>query len=100
MLLGCAVGGTVSGAHPIHETGEGRPMNQPHRPAASRRDVLKLGAAAVAAAAFAPSLVRAFDHEDAEYGGFSMGIQSYTLRNMSLENALKALRNDLKLHQV
>ena len=69
------------------------------RPTASRRDVLRLGAASFAAAAFAPALSNALEQTD-EYGGLPMGIQSYSLRSMSLDNALAALRNDLKLSEI
>ena len=65
----------------------------------SRRDVLKLGAAAIAGVAILPSLVRAAEKDDA-FGGLPMGLQSYTLRSMSLDNALKAMHDDLKLHEV
>jgi sugar phosphate isomerase/epimerase len=65
----------------------------------TRRDVFKLGAATLAATAFGPSLVRAADADD-EYGGLPMGIQSYTLRSMSLDNALQAIQQDLKLKEV
>ena len=59
-------------------------MTQP-----SRRDFVKLTAATLAGAAFAPSLIRAAEGND-EYGGLPMGIQSYTLRSMNLDNALKS----------
>jgi inosose dehydratase len=76
-------------------------MSQRFAPATSRRDVLKLGAAAMTAATFLPSLARALETGAAdEYGGLSIGIQSYTLRSMSLEKALAAMQNDLKLHEV
>jgi sugar phosphate isomerase/epimerase len=52
------------------------------------------------AATFAPSLARALEHGPAEYGGLPMGIQSYTLRSMSLDAALAALRKDLELDQI
>jgi sugar phosphate isomerase/epimerase len=61
---------------------------------------LKFGAAALAASAFGPSLARALQHGSAEYGGLPMGIQSYTLRSMSLDAALAAMRKDLNLDQV
>jgi inosose dehydratase len=69
--------------------------------AASRRDVLKLAAASVAAATLLRSspAAAAPDRSD-EYGGLPMGIQSYTLRSMSLDNLLQAMHNDLKLHEV
>src|SRR6478609_7556541 len=75
-------------------------MNQRFAPHTSRRNVLKMGVAAMTAATFAPSLARALDHGPEEYGGLPIGMQSYTLRSMSLENALKAMQNDLKLREV
>jgi sugar phosphate isomerase/epimerase len=59
-----------------------------------------MGVAAMTAATFAPSLARALEHGPAEYGGLPMGIQSYTLRSMSLDAALAALRKDLDLDQI
>ena len=74
-------------------------MPHPHLPG-SRREFLKLGAAAAVAAVSAPGLLaRADDHED-EYGGLPIGLQSYTLREMSLDNALKAMQKDLKIKEV
>lgn len=74
-------------------------------PPQSRRSFLKLGGAALAAAALArtqfhglPALA-AEEHSDA-YGGLKMGIQSYTLRDRSFEKMLEAMQNDLKLHFV
>jgi sugar phosphate isomerase/epimerase len=70
-------------------------------PATTRRDVLKMGVAAMTAAAFGPSLARAAEGAAAdEYGGLPMGLQSYTLRSMSIENAMKAMQNDFKLHEI
>jgi inosose dehydratase len=71
----------------------------PHSSSTSRRDVLKISALSAVGAVLAPSLVHALEHTD-EYGGLAMGVQSYTLRSMSPENAFKAIRNDLKLEEV
>jgi sugar phosphate isomerase/epimerase len=57
-------------------------------PSLSRRDFLRTSAALSAAAAF-PTLVNAKD-EDA-FGGFIIGIQSYTFRNFKLEPAVKKI---------
>jgi inosose dehydratase len=57
-------------------------------PSLSRRDFLYTGAALSAAAAF-PALVAAKD-EDA-FGGFTVGIQSYTFRQFKLEQAVKKI---------
>lgn len=54
----------------------------------SRRDALRTGAAAVAAAAL-PGFVRAKDEDP--FGGFTVAIQSYTFRNFKLEQALKRI---------
>lgn len=74
-------------------------------PPQSRRSFLKLGGAALAAAALARTqlhglpAIAAEEHSDA-YGGLKMGIQSYTLRDRSFEKMLEAMQNDLKLHFV
>lgn len=74
------------------------------RPLASRRLFLALGAAAFGAAAAGVPFAGAKETADArtpdEYGGLHMGIQSYTLRSMSLDLALAAMQNDLMLHEV
>ena len=78
-------------------------MNRPARPAAaaSRRDVLKFGVASLAAASLSlPALDLLADEHDDGYGGIPMGIQSYSLRKLSLENVLKAVHDELKLHEI
>ena len=74
-------------------------MSHPNA-SASRRDFLKAGAAAFAVAAVVPGLTAFAADADPAYGGLPIGLQSYTLREMSLENALKAMQNDLKIHEV
>src|SRR5262249_38319872 len=54
----------------------------------SRRDFLRTSAALSAAAAF-PTLVNAKDEN--AFGGFTIGIQSYTFRNFKLEQAVKKI---------
>ena len=67
----------------------------------SRRSFLKLGAAATAAAALSAHLPSvALGADAADYGGLPMGIQTYTLRSLSFENALETIANDLKLKNV
>lgn len=66
----------------------------------SRRDFLKYGTAAALAAAAMPGLLARAAEADPEYGGLPIGLQSYTLREMSLDNALAAMQNDLKIHEV
>ena len=59
----------------------------------SRRDFLKVGAVAAVACAATPSLFAADD----PYRGFKMGIQSYSLREFKIEEAL-AISKKLGLH--
>ena len=68
-------------------------------PVASRREFLKLGAAAFAAASV-PGLASFAADADPAYGGLPIGLQSYSLREMSLDKALAAMQNDLKIHEV
>jgi inosose dehydratase len=75
-------------------------MNTSPAATASRREVLKLGAAALAGVALAPSSSFALAADHDEYGGLPIGLQSYSLRSMSLENALAAMQKDLKIHEV
>ena len=68
----------------------------------SRRSFLKLSAALAGAATLSGRLP-AFGADDAgaaDYGGLPMGIQSYTLRDMSFDKALDTIANDLKLKYV
>jgi sugar phosphate isomerase/epimerase len=69
----------------------------------NRRRFLALSAAAAAGATFfdAPRVLRAarLADEADPYGGFPMGIQSYTLRNFSLAETLRHIEG-LKLHFV
>ena len=57
----------------------------------SRRSFLKFGAAALAGAA-ALRGIPAFGAEDDPYGGLPIGIQSYSFRSLSLDNALAAMK--------
>ena len=57
-------------------------------PSLSRRDFLRTGAALSAAAAF-PTFASAKD--EVAFGGFTIGIQSYTFRNFKLEQAVKKI---------
>jgi len=67
----------------------------PHQPdALTRRDFLKASAAASLAAL--PALA-ADDKKDDPFGGFILGVQSYTFREFDLEPALKRTK-DLGLH--
>lgn len=75
-------------------------MQQPNA-GRSRRMFLKHGAATAAAAALVRGLPAfAADDTGRDYGGLPMGIQSYTLRSMSLDKALDVIANQLKLKEV
>ncbi|HZT80024.1 MAG TPA: sugar phosphate isomerase/epimerase [Gemmataceae bacterium] len=73
-----------------------------HPPRLDRRRFLQTSAAALGLAASGglhPSLACAEDKKDDPFGGFTLGVQSYTFRNFDLEPALKRTR-DLGLHHV
>jgi len=55
----------------------------------SRRDFLRAGAAATAALCAGPALLHAADPAAGPYRGFKMGIQSYTLRDFKVQEALE-----------
>jgi len=55
----------------------------------SRRDFLRAGAAATAAVCAGPGWLRAADDVSGPYRGFKMGIQSYTLRDFKVVQALE-----------
>lgn len=63
----------------------------------SRRKFLGMSAAAVGSLA-APRFLRSAD-SDNQYGGFNLGLQSYTLRNFPVDQALEEI-NKLGLHSV
>jgi inosose dehydratase len=65
------------------------------RAAWSRRRFL----GAVAAMMGAPRIARAAERPSNNYGGFNMGMQSYTLRSFDVDQALEAI-NQLGLHSV
>ncbi len=66
----------------------------------SRRHFLGALATTVGTATLAaPRILRAAD-DDGKYGGFRMGIQSYTLRNFPIDRALEIIHDDLGLHYV
>ena len=59
----------------------------------SRRSFLKLGAAALAgASSVMRSLPALAADAEGDYGGLPIGVQSYTFRSMSLDNALAAMK--------
>src|SRR5688572_20949492 len=68
-----------------------------HRQHTTRRGFLQTSAAAALAIAGAAPDIRAADKDD--FGGFIMGVQSYTFRNFDLEPALKRIQ-ELGLHYV
>jgi sugar phosphate isomerase/epimerase len=63
----------------------------------SRRKFLGMSAAAVGSLAL-PRILRAAD-ADNQYGGFNLGLQSYTLRDFPVDRALQEI-NKLGLHSV
>jgi sugar phosphate isomerase/epimerase len=68
----------------------------------SRRRFLQLGAAAAAGLASLPTLLPAADKKadkDDPFGGFTLGVQSYSFRNFDLEPALKRTQA-LGLHAI
>jgi len=69
-------------------------MTIPAAPALSRREFLQTAALGLAAA---PALLAADDKKDDPFGGFTLGVQSYTFREFDLEGALKRTK-DLGLH--
>jgi inosose dehydratase len=71
------------------------PLDQTHD--LSRRDFLKAGAIAAAAVCTVPLAARAADQAGDPYRGFKMGIQSYTLRDFKVNEALE-ISKELGLH--
>ncbi len=67
----------------------------------SRRQFLQSTAAVAAGLATVPALLRAEEKEkkDDPFGGFTLGVQSYTFRNFDTEHALQHIK-DLGLHYV
>ena len=65
----------------------------------SRRKFLGVAAGAAAAAVGARRLARAADEPANKYGGFNLGLQSYTLREFDVDRALQEIHN-LGLHSV
>jgi sugar phosphate isomerase/epimerase len=72
-------------------------MDQLHRDRLTRRHFLRTGAAAAAALAGVPALLAADDAPKDPFGGFRLGVQSYTFREFDTEQALKRTQ-DLGLH--
>ena len=66
----------------------------------SRRGFLgTMAGASLAAMTGAPRLLAA-EPDDSKYGGFHVGIQSYSLRNFPVDRALEIIQKDLGLHYV
>jgi sugar phosphate isomerase/epimerase len=72
-------------------------MHPPHT--IDRRRFLRAGAAAALGLAGLPRLLSAQGKNDDPFGGFTLGVQSYTFRNFDLEPCLKRIK-DLGLHHV
>lgn len=64
-------------------------MDRPSAPRMSRRQFLQAGAASLAAV---PALRAAADPAD-PFGGFKLGVQSYSFRNFTTEQALKRIQD-------
>src|SRR3954469_9516647 len=71
----------------------------PHRSAITRRRFLQAGAAATLGLAAMPALTHAEEKKDDPFGGFTLGVQSYSFRNFDLEPALKRTQQ-LGLHAI
>jgi sugar phosphate isomerase/epimerase len=76
---------------------------QPRPDSLSRRRFLQAGAAATLGLAALPAVLRAADKDepkkDDPFGGFKLGVQSYSFRNFDLEPALKRTQT-LGLHYI
>jgi sugar phosphate isomerase/epimerase len=73
-------------------------MSQQRSDGMSRRRFLQAGTAATVGLAGLPALAKAEDAKD-PFGGFALGVQSYSFRNFDTEPALKRTQ-DLGLHYV
>ncbi len=65
----------------------------------SRRRFLQVSAASTLGIVGVPAMLRADDKKDDPFGGFTLGVQSYTFRNFDLEPALKRTK-ELGLHYI
>lgn len=74
-------------------------MTSSHPQAMTRRHFLQTGAAAALGLAALPTAQAADDVKNDPFGGFTLGIQSYTFRKFKLEQALKRTA-DLGLHSI
>jgi sugar phosphate isomerase/epimerase len=72
-------------------------MSVPQWDTLTRRRFLQAGAAATFGLAGVPAVLAADDPKTAPFGGFTLGVQSYSFRNFDTEPALKRTR-DLGLH--
>jgi sugar phosphate isomerase/epimerase len=72
-------------------------MNRPFYNGISRRRFLQAGAAATVGLAALPSFLHAEEKKEDDFGGFTVGVQSYCFRNFDTEPALKRTQ-DLGLH--
>jgi sugar phosphate isomerase/epimerase len=67
-------------------------MTSPHTAQISRRGFLQAGTAAALGLATAPQVLNAGDNQREGFGGFTVGVQSYTFRRFSLEQTLDQTR--------
>ncbi len=74
-------------------------MASPHTARLSRRGFLRTGLAATLGVAAAPAVLNAGGGKRDPFGGFMVGMQSYSFRNFTLEQALRQTR-DLGLRYI
>jgi sugar phosphate isomerase/epimerase len=72
-------------------------MSIQHTEGIDRRGFLQAGAATALGAASAAALAKAEDKKESAYGGFTVGVQSWSFRNFGTEQCLKGIQ-DLGLH--
>ena len=70
-----------------------------HHQQPTRRRFLQTGAAAALGLAAVPKLFAADETKADEFGGFTLGVQSYTYRKFTIEQTLKHI-HDLGLHHI
>ncbi len=64
-------------------------MTRPHWDGLTRRRFLQAGTAATLGLAGMPAMLHADDQKADAFGGFTLGVQSYSFRNFNTEQALK-----------
>ena len=74
-------------------------MDRGHRNGMTRRRFLQAGAVASVGLTGLPALLDAQDKKEERFGGFTLGVQSYSFREFDTEEALKRTQN-LGLHAI